>query len=120
MERADTAPKSRYIPAPVRRAVWKRDGNRCTFDEHGRRCTSRERLEFHHRDPFGRGGDHSPENLRLVCRTHNIYYAEQDYGGEVMGRYRRSGGRALEPPPIYYTVAKGTGEPWGQPDLTRA
>jgi len=121
VERADTTPKSRYIPAPVRRAVRERDGNRCTFvDEHGHRCTSRDRLEFHHRDPFGRGGGHSPENLRLVCRTHNIYYAEGDYGGEVMERYRRSGGRALEPPPIYYAVAKGTGKPWGQPDLTRA
>ena len=80
VERADTSPKSRYIPAPVKRAVLERDGKRCSFvDEHGRRCTSRDRLEFHHRDPFGRGGDHSPENLHLVCRTHNVYFAERDY-----------------------------------------
>ncbi|MGH9460949.1 MAG: HNH endonuclease, partial [Vicinamibacteria bacterium] len=102
VEHADTSPKSRYIPAPVRRALRKRDGNRCTFvDEHGRRCTSRDRLEFHHRDPFSRGGDHRPENLRLVCRTHNIYYAERDYGEVVMDRYRRSGGTVSEPAVVY-------------------
>ncbi len=108
VERADTSPKSRYIPAPVKRTVQERDGRRCSFvDEHGRRCTSLDRLEFHHRDPFGRGGDHSPENLRLVCRTHNIYYAERDYGEEVMERYRRSGSRVSEPAAAYSVVPKG-------------
>ena len=73
----------------------------------GRRCTSRDRLEFHHRDPFGRGGDHSPENLRLVCRTHNAYFAERDYGEEVMERYRRSGSRVSEPAATYFVGAEG-------------
>ena len=108
VERADTSPKSRYIPAPVRRAVRERDRSRCTFvDEHGRRCTSRDRLEFHHCAPFGRGGDHSSENLRLVCRTHNIYYAERDYGAEKMVRFRRSGEDVSEPQVTYSLVPKG-------------
>jgi hypothetical protein len=108
VERANTSPKSRYIPAPVRREVRERDGNRCTFmDEHGRRCTSRDRLEFHHRDPFARGGAHNPENLRLVCRTHNIYYAERDYGEEIMERYRCRGNRVSEPAAVYFVGAEG-------------
>jgi hypothetical protein len=54
----DTRPKSRYIPAAVRRFVEKRDGGRCTYrDKHGRRCTKRHDLEFHHRKPFGLGGE---------------------------------------------------------------
>ncbi len=81
LEKADTSPKTRHIPAPVKRAVRKRDGNRCTFvDERGKRCTERRSLELHHCRPFARGGDHSPENVRLMCRTHNTLLAERDYG----------------------------------------
>ncbi len=93
----DTRPKSRYIPAPIRRTVEKRDGGRCTYkDRHGRRCTKRHDVEFHHRRPFGRGGEHSPEVLRLMCKTHNALMAEQDYGKEVMARYRRGARRVPE------------------------
>jgi hypothetical protein len=102
LEETDTSPLSRHIPDPVKRAVAERDGNRCTFvDNNGRRCGSRHRLEFHHRVPFGRGGDHSLENLRLMCRTHNEYFAEQDYGKDMMARHRRSTGRVSEPVAAY-------------------
>jgi hypothetical protein len=92
----DTRPKSRYIPAAVRRFVEKRDGGRCTYrDKHGRRCTKRHDLEFHHRKPFGLGGDHSSEGLALMCRTHNTLLAEQDFGKEKMARYRRLASRDM-------------------------
>ncbi len=98
----DTTPKSRYIPAAVRRVVHERDGGRCTYkDKHGRRCTRRHDLEFHHRRPFGRGGDHSPEVLCLLCKTHNALLAERDYGKEVMARFRRSASRVSEPVGVY-------------------
>jgi hypothetical protein len=91
LEHTDTAPSSRRIPAAVRRAVHQRDGGRCAYeDRRGRRCTKRHDLEFHHEKPFGRGGDHSPENLALMCRAHNTLLAEHDYGEEVMARFRRS------------------------------
>ena len=90
--------RSRHIPAAVRRAVHDRDGGRCTYrDRHGRRCTKGHDLEFHHREPFGLGGDHSAEAVCLMCRTHNTLMAEQDYGKEVMARFRRSGSRVSEP-----------------------
>ncbi len=86
LEETDTSVSSRYIPAPVRRAVYERDQNRCTFvDAAGRRCNETEWLEFHHVRPYGRGGDNSPENVFLVCRTHNLYLAEHDYGKEAIG-----------------------------------
>jgi hypothetical protein len=80
---------SRHVPAAVRRAVHERDGGRCRYvDEQGRRCTAREGLEFHHRHPFGHGGDHSVGNIALICRLHNSYLAEVDYGREAMERHR--------------------------------
>ncbi len=69
LEQTDTSPSSRYIPAPVKRAVRERDRDQCAFvNEHGRRCKAREGLELHHKQPYGRGGDHSPDNLQLMCR----------------------------------------------------
>jgi hypothetical protein len=66
---SDTLPSSRHIPAAVRRAVHERDAGRCRFvDEQGRRCTARDRLEYHHRHPFAHGGDHSLEGIALMCR----------------------------------------------------
>ena len=102
LEQTDTSPKSRYIPAPVKRAVRERDGEQCAFvDATGRRCQAREGLELHHKQPYGRGGDHSPENIQIMCRAHNGYLAEQDYGKEVMDRYRGIVSWVKEPPPIY-------------------
>jgi hypothetical protein len=102
LEDTDASPSSRSIPAAVRRAVRERDGNRCTFrDEKGRRCTERYRIECHHDDPYGRGGDHSVANIRLLCRAHNTYFAELDYGKERMRKYRRSDDRVSEPAPVY-------------------
>jgi hypothetical protein len=87
----DTSPASHHIPAAVRRAVRERDGNRCRYvDEQGRRCSARERLEFHHRHPFGMGGDHSLGNIRLLCSMHNRYLAEHDYGRAAINRHRQS------------------------------
>jgi hypothetical protein len=111
---SDTTPRSRHIPAAVRRAVWKRDGGRCIYvDAHGRRCNARERLEFHHDGkPFGRGGDHSLDNVKIACRMHNALMAELEYGRERMARYRRrpSGDRVSEA-----VAAYGAGSTSGPP-----
>jgi hypothetical protein len=89
VEQTDTTPRSRHIPAAVRRAVYERDGGRCAFvDKKGRRCTARQGLEFDHRRAYGRGGDHRVENLELACVTHNQYRAELEYGRDAMQRYR--------------------------------
>ena len=91
LEQTPTAPRSRHIPAAVRRVVVERDGNRCRFlDAKGRRCSERNRLEFHHVYPFGHGGGHSPANVGLLCKTHNLLMAEQDYGRKTLERNRES------------------------------
>ena len=64
-------------------------------------CTERRGLEFHHHDPFGRGGAHDPDTISLRYRCHNGYLAEQEYGKDVMDRYRRHGDRVSEPALFY-------------------
>jgi hypothetical protein len=112
VEECDTCPASRYIPAPVRRLVSERDGGRCTFkDGSGRRCTEHRALEFHHDNPYGRGGDHDPAHIRLLCRSHNLYLAERDYGESLMKKYRTSGGRVSEPAPGWFAELSLPGAP---------
>jgi hypothetical protein len=93
--RTDEAPKddgSRYLSAALRRAVDGRDDRRCCFiDERGRRCPERHRLEYHHRNPFGRGGASTLDNICLMCHAHNQYLADLDYGRETMDRQRSNG-----------------------------
>ena len=102
LEETETSPSSRYVPAAVKRAVRERDGDRCAFVKQGRRCAERARLQFHHRQAYARGGDHSPENVELMCPTHNIYLAEGEYGKAAMERYRPTDGHAREPAPVYF------------------
>jgi 5-methylcytosine-specific restriction endonuclease McrA len=89
LDASDTAPSSRRIPAAVRRAVYDRDGGRCRYVAAGRRCSERDRLEYHHRHPFGMGGDHRLSNISLMCRAHNALLAEQDYGRASAARGSR-------------------------------
>jgi len=61
----------------VKRAVSRRDDGRCAFvAPDGRRCTERTFLEFHHVQPYAKGGPATVENISLRCRRHNQYEAE--------------------------------------------
>ena len=97
LDEADTSPGVRGIAAPVKRFVCQRDKNQCTFvNVAGKRCPERDRLEFHHDDPYGLGGDRSATNVRLLCTAHNAYLAELDYGKAKMDAHRVG-----EPQPTY-------------------
>ena len=85
---------TRHVPSEVRRAVWERDGGRCTFvSETGRRCPARTRLEFDHVEPVARGGRATVDGMRLRCRAHNQYAAEQAFGAGFMSRKRAAAQR---------------------------
>lgn len=72
------------MPAAVRRTVFERDANRCAYvDARGVRCRETQRLEFHHHEPFARGGPTTADNLSLYCAAHNALAAEQDFGREL-------------------------------------
>jgi 5-methylcytosine-specific restriction endonuclease McrA len=70
--------------------VFERDGGRCTFvGDDGRRCESDWNLQIDHIVPYAKGGDNSPENLRLLCARHNRLAAEREFGKERMEKYHR-------------------------------
>jgi hypothetical protein len=86
---ADMSSGVRGIAAPVKRSVWERDRGQCTFiSATGKRCPERHQLEFHHDEPYAFGGDRSPANIRLLCRVHNAYLAEKDFGKAKMDSFR--------------------------------
>lgn len=84
----DTRP-TRYIPAAVRAAVWKRDQGRCTYTDPvtGHRCNSPRFLEIHHRTPHALQGSNTPDNLTLHCRTHNQLAAREDFGNATIDHH---------------------------------
>ncbi len=75
------------IPRAVRREVFARDGEMCTFvDAEGRRCPSRTYLELDHVHSRALGGPDDTTNLRVRCRTHNRLHAEVIFGKEHVAR----------------------------------
>ncbi len=112
LDDADTSSGVRGISTPVKRFVWQRDSGQCTFvSDDGRRCPERHRLEFHHDEAYGLGGDRSAGNVRLLCRVHNLHMAEKDYGKKKMDPYRRSADTVREPAPSFELRPDGAQHP---------
>jgi len=79
--------ESRHIPHEVRRGVLARDQGRCTFVSiDGQRCEQRGALQFHHKEPYARGGHATLDNIALLCGPHNKLQAEQDFGRPLIER----------------------------------
>jgi 5-methylcytosine-specific restriction endonuclease McrA len=91
--RRPRAGKREPIAAEVKRAVFERDGGRCTYvSPDGRRCDSRWQLELDHVEAAALGGRPTIGNLRLRCKVHNRLHAEETLGREHMARFRRRPG----------------------------
>jgi hypothetical protein len=101
--------RSRYIPSPVRRAVWRRDEGQCAFvGRSGHRCTETELLEFHHIVPWARGGASSTANLTLRCWRHNAHEAETAMGTR---RPRTRTGASRHSERQTHPASRGRGKP---------
>lgn len=63
----------------------------CTYRDPmtGRTCGSQHQLEIDHIQPKALGGSDDPENLRVLCRQHNLMMAERAFGKTKMNQYRR-------------------------------
>ena len=86
----ERARSTRHIPAAVRRQVIERDSGRCAYvSPEGMPCGCEWDVEVDHVVPFSLGGSHAPENLRLLCRAHNMLMAEQVFGESAMRRFAR-------------------------------
>lgn len=77
--------RTRHIPNDIKRKVYTRDEGQCTFRApDGTRCTSRHRLELHHKHPWGKQGEHAVDNIELRCRAHNQLAARRDFEAAVV------------------------------------
>lgn len=92
-------PRTRSIPAALRRVVWQRDCGRCRYvDGRGRRCNATRDVEFHHKNPFAMGGCHDADNVELRCAGHNQYQADLDFGRNFMDAKRGAGAPPMHSP----------------------
>jgi hypothetical protein len=67
--------KRKTISAKIKRLVWKRDQGQCQHfnSTTGKLCGSNHLLEYDHIKRFSHGGDESAQNLRLLCKAHNLW-----------------------------------------------
>ena len=92
-------PASRHIPHAIRRAVWTRDEGSCSFvSKGGRRCGSRDFLEFDHLEPWARNRCHATRGIALRCRAHNQAAARAVFGDRHMDRFIRQSARGNHGP----------------------
>ena len=75
--------QTRYIPAWMRRAVFRRDQHRCKFVGTTGRCPETAGLEIHHVKLYARGGRTKVGDLELRCKPHNLYEAELTLGSAL-------------------------------------
>lgn len=72
---------SPYIAVAVRREAHAEAEGRCTYvGPNGRRCNSRWKVEFDHREPRALGGGAEHGNIRVLCRAHNALEARRFFG----------------------------------------
>ncbi|MBI4376527.1 MAG: HNH endonuclease [Elusimicrobia bacterium] len=79
---------SRNVPKWIRKRVWRRDGGQCTFvSQEGRRCSERKGLQLDHVIPWANGGpSNDPENIRLLCWSHNQYISRAVFGFSAVSK----------------------------------
>jgi hypothetical protein len=75
--------RSRYVPAPVRHALWRRAGGRCEAPG----CGMTENLQIDHKQVlFCRGGGHDLDNLQLLCPACHKLKTTHELGREALDR----------------------------------
>jgi 5-methylcytosine-specific restriction endonuclease McrA len=75
--------RSRYVPAPVRHALWRRAGGRCEAPD----CGKTESLQVDHKQVlFCRGGEHDLDNLQLLCTACHKLKTTRELGREALER----------------------------------
>jgi 5-methylcytosine-specific restriction endonuclease McrA len=88
--RNEEARKEKKNKAGARRIILKNASAQCTFKDPatGKVCGSRYQVQIDHVIPKAFGGTDDPENLRPLCRQHNLLMAERVFGEHFMRQFR--------------------------------
>lgn len=68
--------KSRHIPESLKRAIMIRAKFMCE----AKNCTQNKNLEFAHKLAYSKGGGHTFDNIRLLCRAHHKRETVLEFG----------------------------------------
>ncbi len=65
------------IPLQVKRELLQKSQHQCEYRDPltQRRCEGKHFLEVDHEIPLALGGEHGPDNFRILCRNHNQFAA---------------------------------------------
>lgn len=76
-----TSTVKRSIPNRLKRKIWQKDKAKCQYRNFttGKVCGESFGLHLDHIKPYALGGEHSEENLRLLCARHNLHRAKQTF-----------------------------------------
>jgi 5-methylcytosine-specific restriction endonuclease McrA len=84
--------RSRYVSSSVQERRFECADYQCEYrGPDGVRCTARVGLEVDHIEPYAKGGSSGEENLRVLCKGHNLWCAAREFGeafmrGKIEGR----------------------------------
>jgi len=85
------AKPAKSLKPSIRNVMLRKSGGQCEYRESktSTRCESRHFLEIDHIWPRALGGANVPDNLRVLCRTHNLLVAERIFGRQKIEAFRR-------------------------------
>jgi hypothetical protein len=79
---------NKTITPKTKRFILNRDKAQCTYvSPDGTRCEAKAHLQVDHIIPASLGGDNSAQNLRALCRAHNVLAATKVYGVQKMREF---------------------------------
>ncbi len=82
----DERERARYVSRSEREIQFEDASYQCEYvGPEGVRCTARVGLQIDHIRPVGKGGA-KEGNLRVLCRSHNLFCAAREFGEEFMRR----------------------------------
>jgi len=89
-DKISKTPQTRFIGKIKRGELLQEANYQCQYisPSTGRRCDCKADLEVDHLYPFAWGGTHDINNTRILCRSHNLFYAVQTFGKEKMASFR--------------------------------
>ncbi|MBS1971434.1 MAG: HNH endonuclease [Bdellovibrionales bacterium] len=87
-----TKQKRKYITLKVRRELLQKASHCCEYVEpvSGKKCESHYQLQIDHCVPLACGGEDDQNNLRVLCRTHNLLCAKQWGLSKIFSKEKKS------------------------------